>query len=702
MKHHQQYVLWGIILAGIFALAVPGSAIQPLWEMPLSKNATYEGNLNSIRMSDDSEFIAAYIRNEKTLHYFNRSGSLLWSRTFSAESDPWLSSVSIAPDGSVVAVSQLIPGCCHGVVTNTTSNQILLFDRNGSILWNYSTLAPPLAVAISPDNRMIYASFSDGRIVCLNREGLVQWINTTDAPVIEFAISGEGSVIAAAATNSYGTSPHDVSYPWDFFVFSQSGIQLSKYRTGGPNAVAISRDGSTIAVLGGKSGNLFLFNRSGTIIRENSFPGTGVSLAMSRNANRIIVGTLEGKVYGLDTAGSILWEKKVSGLSRAIAIASDGSSLAYGDNSTVIQTDPSGKVLWQYPTGARVSGVALSADGRYLGAISDQLYFFDLGTRVSATQTPVLAMTSSRTGPTPAVEAYLFQAGLTAIPSQLCEPLDISMVPPPSITIDPISWHSVGEQFLITGTTKLPANQEIFIEVMTEDFMSLKSNPKNIFGQTGMIRITTDSDGVGRWKYQVNTSGWIPDKYLVQITSGSEEVIPQSAGHFYLISPEDATAIRHLPVTVDPVPSHYDGETFPVGGTTTLSPGEELTISIVPGSFPLMAGSPAPQNNGTMGVRVKTRVESGSNGVNRWSFNLNTTGLDPATYVIDVYSPSGERAGRGVFFLDYNPGRVCRILTVPVTPPLTPSQTPAAAALPPEIVLGSIICGAIIIAGRVT
>lgn len=695
MKRCHRFILWGIILAGIFALVAPVSAIQPLWAFPLSENTTYESNRNSIHISDDSNFIAAYAGDEKTLRYFHQSGTLLWTRTFSVESDPWISSVSIAPDGSAVAVSQLIPGCCRGVVTNTTSNQILLFDRNGSILWNYTTLVPPLTVTISPDNRMIYASFSDSRIICLNREGLVQWTNTTDAPVIAFALSGDGSVIAAAATNSYGMSSGDVSYPWDFFVFNQSGIQLWKYRTGGPNAVAISKDGSTIAVMGGKFGNLFLFNQSGKIIREKSFTGTGASLAMSQDANRIMAGTIEGNVYGMDTAGTVLWETKASPLSRTIAVAADGSSVAYGDNRTVISSDPAGKILWQYPTGAWVSGVALSAEGQYLGAISDKIYLFDISTKESGPKTTEPTLASSRAGPKSASEAYLVQAGPTTIPPQLCEPLDTSMTPP-SITIDPIRWYSAGESFPITGTTLLPAEQEILIEVMTEDFMSLKSNPKNIFGQTGTMKSMTGPGGIGRWEYHINTSGWVPDKYLIQVTPLSENAAPHFIGHFYLLSPEEAMAIRQLPVTVDPVPYHYDGETFSITGNTTLPPGQELTISVMPGLFLQMDRVNAQRDNMSVGVVGKTRVESGSNGVNRWSFNLNTTGLGPATYIIDIFSLSGERIGRGVFFLGYNPGRVCRVLTVPVTP----SQTPAEAALPAGVVIGSLFCGVLLISRR--
>ncbi|MDO9326691.1 MAG: PQQ-binding-like beta-propeller repeat protein [Methanoregula sp.] len=699
MKHLLLWILCGIILAGIFVLIAPVSAIQPLWAFPLSENTTYESNLNTIQLSDDGNFIAAYVADEKTLRYFDRSGTLLWTRTFSAESDPWISSVSIARDGSAVAVSQLVPGCCRGVVTNTTSNQIFLFDRNGSILWNYTALVPPLAVAIAPDNRMIYASFSDSRIRCFNREGLVQWTNTTDAPVIAFAISGDGGVIAAAATNSDGSSPGDVSYPWDFFVFNQNGIPLGKYRTGGPNAVEISKDGNTIAVMGGKFGNLYLFNRSGKIILEKSFPGTGASLAMSQDANRIMAGTIEGNVYGLDTAGTVLGETKASPLSRTIAVATDASSVAYGDNRTVTSSNPAGRILWQYPTGAWVSGVALSADGRYLGAISDKIYLFDLNTKESELKTTEPARALPQTITTPAGEAYMYQAGPTTIPPQLCEPLDISRTSSPSITIDPIDWHGAGESFLITGTTHLPADQEILVEVMTADFLSRKSLPGNVFGQTGTVRSKAGPDGIGRWEFQVNTSGWVPDKYLVQVTPLPEYGSTHFTHHFYLITSEEATGIRKLPVTVDPVPSPYDGETFTLTGNTTLSPGQELTVSVMPGSF-LMKEGPLPQNNRAMGIEGKTRVVSGSNGVNRWSLNLNTTGLDPTTYAIDIFSPYGERAGRGVFFLDYNPGRVCRILAVPVTPLLTPAQIPTSAALPTGVVIGSLICAGLLISRR--
>lgn len=699
MKRCHRFILYGIILAALCTLAGPASAIQPLWKYPLSPNATFEGNLNILELSDDGQYIAAYTADDNILRYFDQTGKLLWEKHFTAERPPWISSLSIAHDDSSIAVSELIPGCCTGSVTDTTSNRIILFDRNGTILWNYTTMSPPLAVAISPDVSVLYVGTEDRRIILLEQHDAVREPITVDAPVHAFAISGDGDTIVAAGTNPGRTLSGEVSYPDDMFVFNRSGSVLWKFRAGGPNSVAISEDGRKIAVVGGTFGNLHLFDRNGTLLFERSFLGTGTTLSMSGDASLIAVGTAEGSVYGVDSFGRTIWNVTAPRLSRTIAVARDGGNVAFGNGSTVVQVNRNGSEIWEYPTGAWVSGVALSADGRYLGAISDQVYFFTLDTKVSGTQTTAPALTPFRTGPPPAGEAYMFQAGPTTIPPQLCEPLDSSTASPASITINPIGLHSPGEQFLITGTTKLPANQEILVEVMTADFMSLKSYPKNIFGQTGTVRSITDPDGIGRWEYLVNTSGWIPDRYLVQVTPVTD-VGPSVTDHFYLLAHEDVTAIRHLPVTVDPVPYHYEGETFPVGGTTTLPPGQELTISLVPGSFPVREGVPSSKNNGTRGVVGKTRVESGNNGVNRWSFNVNATGLDPTTYVIDMYSPSGEHAGQGFFFLDYNPSRVCRILTVPVIPLLTPSRTPTAAALPTGVVIISLCCAGLLISRR--
>jgi len=381
-------------LVTLCLLCVPALAVQPQWTFPLSPNATYEGNLNRISISDDGQYLAAYVADEDKLLYFNRTGALLWSRQFTAERSPWISSISIARDNSIIAASELVPGCCAGSVTSTTSNSVILFDRTGAILWNYSTMSPPTAVAISPDASRIYAGTEDRRVICLDRNGSVRWTGGTDAPVYSLTLSQDGTLIAAAGRNPGTTPDGTVNYPNDLFLFDRNGSPLWKYRTGGPNTVAISGDNAILAVVGGRFGNLYLFNRTGGLVGEHSFPETGSSLAMSDDAHRIIVGSIRGSVYGLDNAGTILWTIKTPSLSRNIAAANDGNSVVFGNGSTIMMVDRNGSELLDYPTGAWVSSVAVSGNGNSAGAIADAVYFFgppepESSANVSRTLEPV-------------------------------------------------------------------------------------------------------------------------------------------------------------------------------------------------------------------------------------------------------------------------------------------------------------------------
>jgi len=383
-----------LALMALCLLCIPALAVQPQWTFPLSPNASYEGNLNRIAISDDGQYLAAYVADENTLLFFNRTGTLLWSRQFTDERSPWISSIRIARDNSIIAVSELVPGCCAGSVTATPSNQVLLFNRTGAVLWNYSTMSPPTAVAISPDASRIYAGTEDRRVICLDRNGSVRGTQETDAPVSSLTHSKDGTLIAAAGTNP-GTTPYGtVNYPNDLFLFDRNGSPLWKYRTGGSNTVAISGDNTIIAVVGGKFGNLYLFNRTGGLVGGRSFPETGSSLVMSDDADRIIVGSVEGSVYGLDSNGTMLWTIKTTRLSRNIAADDNGNSVVFGNGSSVETVDRNGSVLWEYPTGAWVSSVAVSGNGNAIGAIADAVYFFgspspESSANVSITLEPV-------------------------------------------------------------------------------------------------------------------------------------------------------------------------------------------------------------------------------------------------------------------------------------------------------------------------
>ncbi|MFA5236533.1 MAG: PQQ-binding-like beta-propeller repeat protein [Methanoregula sp.] len=466
--------LLALIVLGL--LCIPALAVQPRWTFPLSPNTTYEGNLNRMTISDDGQYLAAYVAEDSTLLFFNQTGALLWSRQFAAERTPWISSISIARDNSIIAASELVPGCCAGSVTSTTSNQVILFDRTGAILWNYSPLSPPTAVAISPDASRIYAGTQDRRVICLDRNGSVLWMQSTDAPVDSLTLSRDGTLIAAAGTNP-GTTPNGtVNYPNDLFLFDQNGSPLWKYRTVGSNRVAIGRNNSVIAVVGGKFGNLYLFNRTGGLVSGRSFSETGSSLAMSDDASRIYVGSVEGSVYGLDNAGTILWTIKTPHLSRNIAVDGNGNYVAFGNGSSILKVDRDGSVLWNYPTGAWISSVAMSGNGNATGAIADEIYFFD---------------------------------------SQVPNPDNSANL---SITIDPVTDHYIGDSFAVQGTANMLPGEEILIEIrpaLVEYSPGFGIGETRELGMAATAIVQVGNGSLIEWTCPVHTARWAPFTYRI-------------------------------------------------------------------------------------------------------------------------------------------------------------------------------------------
>jgi DNA-binding beta-propeller fold protein YncE len=591
-----------LLLTGVaFSLFVISSAqaAEPLWKYPLSPNVTFEGNLNILELSDDGQYIAAYTADDNILRYFDRTGKLLWEKHFTAERPPWISSVSIAHDDSSIAVSELIPGCCHGSVTDTASNRIVLFDRNGTILWNYTTMSPPLAVAISPDGSVLYVGTEDRRIILLEQHDAVRESITVDAPVHAFAISSDGDTIVAAGTNPGRTLSGEVSYPDDVFVFNRSGSVLWKFRTGGPNSVAISEDGQKIAVVGGTFGNLRLFDRNGTLLFERSFPGTGTTLSMSGDASRIAVGTAEGSVYGVDSFGRIIWNVTTQRLSRTIAVARESGSVAFGNGSMVVLVDRQGSEIREYPTGAWVSSVALSPDGQYTGAIADTVCFFK--------------------NPDNSGIIYDNSEGFVLPRNE-------------SISIDPIPSHAVNDTFIISGTTRLAAGTVLIVDIVRGSY-----NPgiriegdHPWFGNVSRTVIVESSPLKGNvWYYRMNTTGSYPDEYLIYLSSSGDTASAAYAS-FTLLSPKDMNYGKGpFFISIDPVSDHSMGDPFAMHGSTNVPIGELLLVEIRsaethPGIM-IEGGKVA-------GLSDTILVEKGVGNLNSWSYAINAT-----RWMADIY-----------------------------------------------------------------
>ena len=362
------------------------------------------GNISyALHVADNGQLVTLNNRNSPDLFVYDRNGSLLWNRTLSAEQPPWISSVSIAPGAQDLIITQLVPACCHGSVTNTSSNKVMHLDRTGTILWDYPTMNPPLASGISASGQDFFVGTDDGRILCLDRNGTLRWTTPVDVPVTSFVSSRNGNTIVATGESNYYYYHlyNEPLNPADIFVLDQNGTLLWKYQTGGLNTISVSDDGSVVTVLEKNSGNLLVFNRSGSRIAQRSLGGASSGLSMSRDGSLIVAETEGGAVYGFDRTGAAIWNMTVYPGSQGIIFFGDENSIILGNGLSVSQYGRQGNLLGDYPADGHVRAVEPARDASSFVAGTDRSLFF-FSTNRPLTDAEIPACTPLRTIQTPA------------------------------------------------------------------------------------------------------------------------------------------------------------------------------------------------------------------------------------------------------------------------------------------------------------
>ena len=344
-----------------------------------------------IHIADNGQLVALSYENTPDLFVYDGDGSFLWNSTLSAESSPWISSVSIAPEGQELLVTQLVPAYGHGSVTNTSSNKVILFNRAGLELWEYSTYSPPYVSVVSNNNKEIILGTQDGQIISLNKNGTPRWSTRVDAPVLSLATSGDGGTIVATGESNYYFNKlyNEPLNPHDLFVLDTRGILLWKYSTGGRNKAAVSNDGSVIAVTEENSGNVLLFNRSGSKHWERSLGEPVSALAVSGDGNLVVVMTRGGVVSGFDRNGLSVWRVSVEPESHGIAFIGNQNDVLLGNQQTIARYDKSGNLLETYPADSRILSIETSHHGQsFIVGTEQKLVFFSEGKTVPGAGNP--------------------------------------------------------------------------------------------------------------------------------------------------------------------------------------------------------------------------------------------------------------------------------------------------------------------------
>jgi hypothetical protein len=121
--------------------------------------------------------------------------------------------------------------------------------------------------------------------------------------------------------------------------------------------------------------------------------------------------------------------------------------------------------------------------------------------------------------------------------------------------------------------------------------------------------------------------------------------------------------INSSEITIDPIPDHYLGDTVSFSGTTDLPTGENITLYIFSASIRGCTKNSPPCKPDTVN-RVCCTGESfhrsvtitpGSDGINTWSFSINTSEYDFVPDVYEVGTVSGKTVEQGFFRIAERP-----------------------------------------------
>jgi hypothetical protein len=143
-------------------------------------------------------------------------------------------------------------------------------------------------------------------------------------------------------------------------------------------------------------------------------------------------------------------------------------------------------------------------------------------------------------------------------------------ISPPTVLINPIGDHSVGDKFTISGSTNLAAGDNLMVEVTSSSFSpTTKAQSGEFSGLSQTITVVQGSGGYNHWSVDVDATAFKPDEYIVKVSGITQDV----TGSTYF-----NIADGSMPVSTTTTITVADTTAVPI---TTLPP---LTVTTTPRS----------------------------------------------------------------------------------------------------------------------
>jgi hypothetical protein len=235
----------------------------------------------------------------------------------------------------------------------------------------------------------------------------------------------------------------------------------------------------------------------------------------------------------------------------------------------------------------------------------------------------------------------------------------------PAAAIDPIADHAAGDLVVITGTTNYPAGTRLSLDILSR---SAAPGERDWIGGTDAY-IVRGGGMANTWSGALDTSAIPPGEYVVNAywvneTEGVNATYTRSSllatARFRLTSttPDPAGMMRPSVnhtlsfIRIDHPGTITRGEKILVSGTTNFPEDTELLYLVIQQSnTSVITVDPKSRTQHLKGGMTRSGlipVLPGENGVNRWSFALDSTEFIPDRYevLVTLDSISTENLGK--------------------------------------------------------
>jgi hypothetical protein len=151
---------------------------------------------------------------------------------------------------------------------------------------------------------------------------------------------------------------------------------------------------------------------------------------------------------------------------------------------------------------------------------------------------------------------------------------------------------------------------------------------------------------------------------------------------------------------INPIGEHAVGDKFSITGSTNLAIGDNLVVEITSSSF---KPSQKVQDAGFSGSAGTVKVEPGTNGFNRWSFDVDASTFKPDEYSVKVSGTTIEVTGSTTFTIfekvpttvktPLSETTIQTVIPITTTPPIPLTTTQKSSLSPTMIVIAFVLVG---------